>query len=221
MYPLIYNCDLKTWKKKLKKKLKKKVEIGTLKFWKPWICRKTFLTLSSAHIAQERFWNWLEFIHTSEFEIQQLQNICWQLWFRNQKKNSEAMKRYFWKSWIRKYFEFEFFWILFDSQLDENVFLQSTSLEMFLLLELPFFCVYWFATSMALFFLKMDFRGLKYHFEIFSARGFLFDPSAWKWRILARGFLFDHPLKMTNSGSGIFVWRPSVSWILAAAQARV
>ena len=47
---------------------------------------KNFLTFFSAHIAQERFWNWLEFIHTSEFEIQQLQNICWQLWFRNQKK---------------------------------------------------------------------------------------------------------------------------------------
>ena len=71
---------------KLEKKSKKKVENGTLKFWKPWIWRKKFLTFSSAHIAQERFWNWLEFIYTSEFEIQQLQNICWQLGFKTLKK---------------------------------------------------------------------------------------------------------------------------------------
>ena len=77
-----------------KKKLKKKVENGTLKFWKPWIWRKTFWLFFSAHIAQERFWNWLEFIHTSEFEIQQLQNICWQLWFQNSKKSAE-MKCFF------------------------------------------------------------------------------------------------------------------------------
>ena len=74
--------------------MKKKVENGTLKFWKPWIWRKTFWLFFSAHIAQERFWNWLEFIHTSEFEIQQLQNICWQLWFQNSKKSAE-MKCFF------------------------------------------------------------------------------------------------------------------------------
>lgn len=100
------------------------------RFWKPWICRKTFLIFSSDHIAQERFWNWLEFIHTSESEIQQLQNICLQLWFQNLKKSTE-MKLFFWKFWTRKYFEFEVVWIIFSSYVDEIVFSQSIALEMF------------------------------------------------------------------------------------------
>ena len=66
LHLLIYNCDLKTWKKKLKN--------GTLKFWKPWICKDEKKTSTSPFTyCWKWFRNWIPFIHTSESQIQQLQ----------------------------------------------------------------------------------------------------------------------------------------------------
>ena len=188
---------------------KKKVEIGTLKFWKPWICRKTFLTFSSAHIAQERFWNWLEFIHTSEFEIQQLQNICWQLWFRNQKKqwgNETFFLKILDKKVLRIRNPLNSFWLSTWWKCFLAVYLLGNVLAAWIALFLRLLICNIYGT----FLFENGFSRPKVSFEIFSARGFLFDPSAWKLPILARGFLFDHPLKMTNSGSG-FLFDPDQS----------
>ena len=175
-----------------KKKLKKKVEIGTLKFWKPWICRKTFLTFSSAHIAQERFWNWLEFIHTSEFEIQQLQNICWQLWFRNQKKQ-----------WGNETF--------FLKILDKKVLRIRNPLNSFWLSTWwkCFLAVYLLGNVLAAWialFLRLLICNI-YGTFLFE-NGFL-RPKVSSWNFFRSGiFVWSLRLKITNSGSGIFVWPP-------------
>ena len=172
--------------------MKKKVEIGTLKFWKSWICRKTFLTLSSAHIAQERFWNWLEFIHTSEFEIQQLQNICWQLWFRNQKKqwgNETFFLKILDKKVLRIRNPLNSFWLSAWWKCFLAVYLLGNVLAAWIALFLRLLICNIYGTFL---------------FENGFSR-----PKVSFWNFFRSGiFVWSLRLKMTNSGSGIFVWPP-------------
>ena len=68
-------------------KLEKKLKMERLNFENLGFGEKPFwLFFFSVHIAQERFWKWLEFIHTSEFQIQQLQIFVGNCVFKTLKK---------------------------------------------------------------------------------------------------------------------------------------
>ena len=63
---------------------------------------KKFLAFACVDKRQKWFLDSNEFINTSEFKIQKVQNIFWQLWFENLKKKSKdaKMKSLFWNAWI-------------------------------------------------------------------------------------------------------------------------
>ena len=74
--PLIYNCDLKTRKKKVeKKKLKIDLKMERLNFENLWFTKMKKNSTSPFTYCWKWFRNWTSFIRTSDSQIQQLQTF--------------------------------------------------------------------------------------------------------------------------------------------------